>query len=344
MAQGLDEIWVCAGVYTENITIPAGLSVYGGFSGTEANRSERDWKSNVTVVQSPSRTFDVITSGFRKVILDGFHVRNGRKGVNVRVGPATLANCSISANVDHGVHVCDGVVTLANCIVNGNGNYGVLGEFSLLTVTNCTISANSDVGVHSSFCITTLNNCTIAACNAGVSLTGQGELWAMNCIIAMNEIGFRVYDPIYIFTALSCNNVFGNTTANYLDHPDPTDDGGNISKDPLFVNRTGQNFRLLPGSPCVDAGADSVVTAGQLDLDGKPRILGAHVDIGAYEFSAALPPYSLSEAIAALKAGAGLLIIPVEDRSRTDVDTDGRITIRDAARIARKVAGREANP
>ncbi|MGQ9809137.1 MAG: choice-of-anchor Q domain-containing protein [Armatimonadota bacterium] len=41
---------------------------------------------------------------------------------------------------------------------------------------------------------------------------------------------------------------------------------------------------MLPGSPCIDAGLDSAVPAWLLtDLDGKPRVSGTRVDIGAYE-------------------------------------------------------------
>ena len=50
-----------------------------------------------------------------------------------------------------------------------------------------------------------------------------------------------------------------------------------------FVDAAGGNLRLHSISPCIDKGNNaSVVT--QLDLDGKLRIEGLYVDLGAYEY------------------------------------------------------------
>jgi hypothetical protein len=60
------------------------------------------------------------------------------------------------------------------------------------------------------------------------------------------------------------------------------------------------NLRLQPGSPCRDAGNDSVLPADAFDLDadgdpnepipcdlaGQPRIQNGRVDLGAYESEA----------------------------------------------------------
>ena len=62
-----------------------------------------------------------------------------------------------------------------------------------------------------------------------------------------------------------------------------TDGGGNSAADPLFVNPGGGDFHLSAGSPAIDAGADDPQN-GPVDLDGKPRKLGAAPDMGAYEF------------------------------------------------------------
>ena len=60
----------------------------------------------------------------------------------------------------------------------------------------------------------------------------------------------------------------------------------------LFVDPTTDiataDYHLGADSPAADAGDDSAITAGETDLDGHPRISGAHVDIGAYERTVAV--------------------------------------------------------
>jgi hypothetical protein len=43
---------------------------------------------------------------------------------------------------------------------------------------------------------------------------------------------------------------------------------GNIDADPLFVDPNNGDYHLLTGSPCIDAGANALVSADYADLDG----------------------------------------------------------------------------
>ncbi|MCL6628241.1 MAG: hypothetical protein K6U00_01400 [Armatimonadetes bacterium] len=45
-----DEIWVAAGTYVEQITLKKDVALYGGFSGVETSREQRNWVANVTVL------------------------------------------------------------------------------------------------------------------------------------------------------------------------------------------------------------------------------------------------------------------------------------------------------
>jgi len=77
---------------------------------------------------------------------------------------------------------------------------------------------------------------------------------------------------------------------------------GNIDADPLFVDTNGpddtpgtvdDNLRLLPDSPCIDAGTNGA--AFGTDLEGNPRIVDGDddgepvVDMGAYEYAPGCP-------------------------------------------------------
>ncbi len=97
-----------------------------------------------------------------------------------------------------------------------------------------------------------------------------------------------------MLTGNSANNgpdYSGSTLNCCCTTPAPDSGGGNITAEPLFVDRLNGNLRLQFNSPCVNAGVNAYVS-GSTDLDGRPRIVGGTVDIEAYEFqspSSALP-------------------------------------------------------
>ncbi len=60
-------------------------------------------------------------------------------------------------------------------------------------------------------------------------------------------------------------------------------DAHSLFIDPKFVNAAGGDFHLQSSSPAIDAGDTDRAIIGTLDIDGKPRVQGAAVNIGAYE-------------------------------------------------------------
>lgn len=105
-------------------------------------------------------------------------------------------------------------------------------------------------------------------------------------------------------------------------------DGSNLVADPLFENAPEGNYRLTPGSPCIDAAADSFGVA--VDYDGTPRPLDgnddgqARFDIGAHEIvhpTADSDGDGLSDAVEL--AGTAFTPATATDPRRRDSDGDG---------------------
>ncbi|MEI8122407.1 MAG: DUF1566 domain-containing protein [bacterium] len=82
---------------------------------------------------------------------------------------------------------------------------------------------------------------------------------------------------------------------------------GNITNSPLFQNPPAGDFRLTDVSPCIERGSSSLVS-GLSDLDGKWRILGAAVDMGAYEWGV-VPSNSILGTITYDGAQTGKVIV-----------------------------------
>jgi hypothetical protein len=152
--------------------------------------------------------------------------------------------------------------------ITGGGAYAING-----TLNNCTLSGNSGSAGAGAY-YGTLNNCTLSGnfANDGGGAYG-GTL--NNCIVYYNN-------------APNNPNISGSTCSYCCTTPDPGGTG-NITNEPMFVDRAAGNLRLLSNSPCINAGTNQDWMIGATDLDGNPRIYGGgRVDMGAYEYQGSL--------------------------------------------------------
>jgi len=158
------EVWVQSGTYGERITLHLYAHVYGGFSGTETKRDERDWRENVTTLDGEQQG-SVVTAraGYGAVsAIDGFTITNGTGtasgpygdtyggGFFVEYSSPTVANNKITGNnADDGggLYIDSSSPTIANNTITGNttssSGGGIALRYSSPTIANNTITSNS---------------------------------------------------------------------------------------------------------------------------------------------------------------------------------------------------------
>jgi hypothetical protein len=214
---------------------------------------------------------------------------------------------------------CDSATAVAsNCVVSGNvaseddggffgGTDGMGGGAYGGTLNNCTLAYNSALsggGAYNS----TLNNCTLignsvaSLFNSHASAYGGGAYNSTlnNCtLIGNSAIGY--FDQYIVYGGGEGGLDPGNTW-HWVTISIPAYGaaayGGSLNNcivlngtynsslnscwttDPLFVPG---DLRLQSNSPCINAGNNAYVSGGT-DRDGRPRLVGGRVDIGAYEF------------------------------------------------------------
>ena len=71
-----DEVWVSQGTYQEghSITVTNGVTIYGGFNGTETNVSDRNIENSQTIIDG-NNSYGCV---YNKGIIDGFYVTKGK--------------------------------------------------------------------------------------------------------------------------------------------------------------------------------------------------------------------------------------------------------------------------
>jgi parallel beta-helix repeat protein len=190
----------------------------------------------------------------------------------------------------------------------------------------------------------------------GYYLLRAGNLTIANNIMAYNSSGvYQTYqDPPGPSASLYRNNYYQNLHpdlwGNWVDDPCIGVTPGAtdlVNTDPKFVSLSPADLHLQATSPLINQGNDAFVKPWDTDYDGRPRIIGAHVDIGGAE-SGTIAAYTLNDVRAAARAAAGLANVSLADLFRLNVvnrdASAGRLDARDVAALARKVAGLAPNP
>jgi len=240
-------------------------------------------------------------------VITGNEVSQNHYGGGVYAG--TLNNCMLSYNKatigGGGGGACNG--TLNNCILSRNAADWVSGGGAAgCTLNNCVISSNvawAGGGAANS----TLNNCTISGNSADLYGGGTMNCTLNNCTIVGN-VRANQGSGVWGGTLNNCIVFYNNpapqcssySVMRYTCASEAPAGNGNVTSEPMFVDKDSGNYRLAAGSPCINAGNNvyAPINSSLVDLDGNLRIWNVTVDIGAYEYGS-VPPSSIGPMIKA---------------------------------------------
>lgn len=172
-----DEIWVAEGTYLPTTTtdrsisfqLKSGVKVYGGFSGLEVSRDERDWEIHSTILsgdinvagEAGDNSYSVVTglNLSSATVLDGFTITAGRAdgefrtsagGVDLEASNPVFTNLIIrdnfAASGGGGMYNSEGSPTMNNVqFIDNIANWGgglVNGYFSYPVLIDCLFTGN----------------------------------------------------------------------------------------------------------------------------------------------------------------------------------------------------------
>ncbi len=243
-------------------------------------------------------------------------------GIFCYFGKPQIVRCAIVGNTADqaaGAVFCwTASPAISRCRIQGNSaTYWGGGLFchgsSNPTIADCLITGNTSREAGAAYCYMShpfFVNCTIAgndASSSGGGILCQGGLTVANCILwgntapAGHEFTVRASSTYASRAFVRYSDVQGGRSQAAVDATSLLDWGaGNRDEPPLFVDADGadndaatwqdNDFRLLPGSPCIDVGWNADVPASATtDVGGNPRFADGDgdgaptVDLGAVE-------------------------------------------------------------
>lgn len=264
------QIWVQQGNYLpdtigiENkrdacFSMRNGVELYGGFDGTEKHLNQRNWVKNRTVLSGNIGDvhYNYLDDDNCKIvihntdeldntaILDGFVIEKVAKG-------------GTAINTQGG--------RFLNCLIRRN-YYGLVGSG---TYINCIIDHNDAAPIYKF--TGTLLNCNLTynekeAHSSDISIHNCIERGSFSGDVSHNSNG---YNSGYFNKISTCYTISGSFLG--------------TGPDQSSVRKRTIDAGLLPTSSFIDKGSISFEHL-PYDFGGKPRVINASIDIGAYEYN-----------------------------------------------------------
>lgn len=312
------EVWVATGTYTGPLSVPTGITLFGGFDGTETLLSQRNAKSRATVVNGGGGTAAVrFTSGSGNGI-DGFRITGG-------IGfPVTDISFLTTHREGGGVYVNNASPRITNNLITANSatiGGGIAVDSGHPFIGYNTISFNTAAATPS-----------LAGLGGGVVLDGSGETLADNLIFGNAATGQTTGGGGSAGSALVIGNpanarggphdVHNNT---FVNNQSPATHGDIVlySGTPSFVNNIVNNhaaIEKIAGSPTFN---HNDYIPGLAVTNQLPNIAGSNGNINqAVSYvNAAGNNYHLTSGSTLKDIGD----VSVIDPGETDVDLEPRV-------------------
>ena len=292
----------------------------------------------------------------------------------------TIANCTITDNrayLDGGGMYFPGILKLVDSAVTDNiagrsgGGLYLYGKGS--RITRCRISRNQSeandayvgygggIYINAPYGITDMiiTDSLIAdnrSRNPGSAIRITGYMYVSNCTIVNNhpewlEIYILSNEGVWLHNSI----VWGNTPIDdsiwgdkagardcCLQNNTFDEQRRNISENPQFIDAEGKNYRLLVGSPCIDASINDFLLEYQTrDIDKRLRVVDGDyngqpkVDMGAYEYACA---GNLDETATVTMSDLAVLAASWQSTNCTDCladyNNDSRVDMTDLTKLA----------
>ena len=231
------------------------------------------------------------------------YAKEANNSRRTRLVGLTLQNgcCDARYELAHGAGILGGRsegCIVQDCKTKGQGAGIAFGEHDRAIVRRCSQASGSSVGVALTGgwgSLPVFRNCLVYECGAGANEPNRGNLVneciIYNCTIDGSDLGSdypvvdtgEAYNSILLGSDLHAGRILKIYNCAYDGkRGSALSYGSEQFRNFKFLDVEKRDYRLAPGSPCIDAG-DSAKIESETDLAGNARVQGGSVDIGCYE-------------------------------------------------------------